>query len=72
MSNAKIKVLEKGLDYAPIQKKIKEPELRRNFENFCRQMKIKWFFSNEPTPSFNESPTVKTKLSLNLHRGNLP
>ena len=36
LSDAEIKVLEKGLDYAPIQNKINEPELRRNSENVCR------------------------------------
>ena len=63
LSDAEIKVLEKGLDYAPIQNKINEPELRRDFENFCRQMRLKWFFRNEPTPSFSETPAFKTKLS---------
>ena len=38
LSDAEIKVPEKGLDYAPIQNKINEPELWRNFENFSRQM----------------------------------
>ena len=31
LSNAEIKALEKGLDYAPIQNKINEPELRREY-----------------------------------------
>ena len=39
LSDAKIKVLEKGLHYAPIKNKINEPELR-DFENFCRQMNL--------------------------------
>ena len=38
----KIKVLEKGSDYASVQNKTNEPELRRDFENFCRQIKLKW------------------------------
>ena len=33
LSESKIKVLEKGLDFAPIQKKINEPELRRDFQD---------------------------------------
>ena len=35
LTDIEIKVLEKGLDYAPIQNKINEPELRRDFEEFC-------------------------------------
>ena len=35
LTDIEIKVLEKGLDYAPIQDKINEPELRRDFEEFC-------------------------------------
>ena len=30
-----IKVLKKGLDFAPIQRKINEPELRSDFWEFC-------------------------------------
>ena len=69
LSDAEIKVLEKGLDYVPIQNKINEPELRRDFENFCRQMRLKWFFRNEPTPSFSETPACKTKSSWNPPKG---
>ena len=36
LSDAEIKVLEKGLDYAPIQNKINEPELRSDFNEFGR------------------------------------
>ena len=44
----KIKILEKGLDYALIQTKINEPELRRDFEDFARRVRLKWYFRNEP------------------------
>ena len=40
--------MERGLDYAPIKNKINEPELKKDFENFCRQMRFKWFFRNDP------------------------
>ena len=33
-----IKILEKGLDFAPIQKTLNEPELRKDFEEFSRRM----------------------------------
>ena len=41
LSDAEIKVLEKGLDYAPIQNKINEPEQRNDFNKFCRRMPLK-------------------------------
>ena len=48
LSVNEIKVLEKGLDFESIQRKINEPELRKNFEEFCRRMKIKLNFRNDP------------------------
>ena len=36
LSDMEIKILEKGLDYVPIQSKINRPELRRDFEDFAR------------------------------------
>ena len=44
-----IKILKKGLDYVPIQNKINELELRRDFEDFARVIRLKWYFRNEPT-----------------------
>ena len=35
-----IKILKKGLVYAPIQNKIDEPELKRDFEGFVRQTRL--------------------------------
>ena len=34
--------------------------MRRDFENFCRQMRLKWFFLCEPTSSFSETPSLRT------------
>ena len=48
LSEDEIKVLEKGLDFGPIQNKVNEPELRKDVEEFCRRMRIKWHFRNEP------------------------
>lgn len=39
-----IKVLEKGLDFPHIQRKVNEPGLRQDFEEFCRRMRTKWHF----------------------------
>ena len=65
LSEAEISVLEKGLDFAPVQNKINEPELRRDFEQFCRHMRIKQHFRNEPTQDFSNTPAFTPKSSLN-------
>ena len=54
LTETEIKLLEKGLDYAPNQKKISDPELRKDFSEFCRRIRNKWYFWNEPTPQFSE------------------
>ena len=53
LTDAEIKLLEKGLDFAPIQWKINEPELKQNFNDFCRRMRLKWYFRDE-TQEFSE------------------
>ena len=58
LSDSEIKVLEKCLDFAPIQGKIDEPELSKDFNELCRRMKIKWIFQNEPSQDFSETPTL--------------
>ena len=62
LSDMEIKILEKGLDYAPIQNKINEPELRR----------LNWYFRNEPTPSFSERPSFTPKSSWKPPKGMTP
>ena len=63
LSEDEIKVLEKGLDFAPIQNKVNEPELRKDFDEFCRQMRIKWHFRNEPSEKFSTIPAFQSKSS---------
>ena len=69
LSDAEIKVLEKGLDYAPVQNKINEPELRNDFNEFCRRMRLKWHFRNEITPNFSEVPAFRPKSLWNPPKG---
>lgn len=47
LTEAEIRVLEKGLDCAPIQNKINELELRSDFEELRRGIRLKWYFRNE-------------------------
>ena len=53
LTETEIEILEKGLDFAPIQRKINEPELRSDFEEFCRRVRVKWHFGNEPSPDIS-------------------
>ena len=65
-----IKILVKGLDYVPIQNKINKPELRRDFEDFTRRMRLKLYFRNESTSSFSERPSFTPKSSWKPPEGN--
>ena len=56
LSDIETKIFEK--DQAPIQNKIIKPELRRDFEDFARQMRLNQYFRNEPTSSFSERPSI--------------
>ena len=60
LSDAEIRVLEKGLDYAPIQTKMNEPELIHDFNDFCRRMRLKWHFPDELN-TFSEIPAFRPK-----------
>ena len=65
LTNTEINVLEKGLDFAPIQNKINQPELRKDFEEFCRRMRAKWYFRNEILENFSEKPSFTPKSNGN-------
>ena len=63
LTEIEIKVLEKGLDFAPVQRTLNEPELRKDFEEFCRRMRCKWHFRNEVSELFSEIPAFRPKSS---------
>ena len=44
LTDTEIKVLERGLDFLPIQRKINESELRPDFNEFCRRMRLNGIF----------------------------
>ena len=64
LTDAEIKVLEKGLDFAPIQWKINGSELKQDFNDFCRRMYLKWYFWDE-TQEFSRTPGFSTKSTWN-------
>ena len=59
MTNIEIKIFDTGLDFAPIQNKINEPELRKYFKEFCRRM---GYFRYDISHNFNEKP-ARTAMS---------
>ena len=61
LTETEIKVLEKGLDFPPIQNKINEPELRTDFNEFCRRMRTKSYFKNKPTKEVSNIPAFSPK-----------
>ena len=69
LTEIEIKVLEKELDFAPIQNKLNEHELRSDFEEFSRRMRTKWHFRNEPSPFFSQSPAFRPKFTWKLLLG---
>ena len=69
MTDTEIRILEKELNFAPIQNQVNEPELRRDFEEFCRRMRTKWHFRNEATLEFSETPVSTPKSTWKLPMG---
>ena len=63
LTETEIKVLEKGLNFAPIQNNIKKPELRTDFNEFCRCIRGKWYFKDEPTKQFSNIPAFSSKFT---------
>ena len=57
LTETEIQVLGKGLDFAPIQKTLNEPELRKDFEEFARRM----HFCNEVSENFSGTPACRLK-----------
>ena len=70
LSNTEIKILEKGLDCAPIHNRVNEPELRQDFGKFSRKMRLKWYFRNEATEDFSETSSFRFKSSWKPPQGN--
>ena len=69
LTEIEIKILVKGLDYAFIQNKINETELKQDFEEFCRKMRLRWHFRNETTPEFSTTPALNPKSTWKLPNG---
>ena len=69
LTETEIRVLEKGLGFAPTPTKIKVTDLRADFNEFARKTTCKWFFQNEPTENFSDAPAVRFKSNWNPPKG---
>ena len=69
MTYTEVNILEKGLDFTPIQNKINQLELRKDFEEFCRRTRTKWYFSNDVSENFSEKPAFIPKSKWKPPRG---
>ena len=61
LSEIEIQVLGKGLDFVPIQMSKKEPEQRKDFEDFSRRMRIRGNFWDQSSKIFSDKPTFCPK-----------
>ena len=61
LTETEIKVLERDLGFAPTPDLINEADLRREFEDFSRKMRCRWYFKNEPSGNFNNVPAFRPK-----------
>ena len=68
LTDTEIKILEKRLDFAPIQRKINEPELKQDFKDFCRSTRLECYFWNQ-RQQFSDTRAFSTKSSRNPLRG---
>ena len=68
MSQTEINVLEKGLGFSPTPSFINEADLQRDFNEFSREMRCKWYFRNE-TQGSGEIPTFQSKSTWNPPKG---
>ena len=69
LSETEIKVLDKGLGSSPTPLFINEAGLQRDFDDFARKMRCKWFFTNESQYIPSEVSTCELKSTWNPPKG---
>ena len=69
LTETEIRILGKGLGFAPTPTRINESYLKRDFNDFSRKMRRKWHFRNEPTEKFSEKPAFNIKSNWNPPNG---
>ena len=63
LTETEIRVLEKGLGFATTPTRINKSDLKRDFNEFSRKMRCKWYFRNEPTENFSENQPLMLNLT---------
>ena len=53
------------LGFAPTTTRINESDLKRDFNEYSRKMRCKWYFRNEPTENLSEKPAFNVKSNWN-------
>ena len=61
LSETEIKIPEKRLGFSPTPSFINEADLVRDFDDFARKMRYKWYFRNESQYIPSEICTCKLK-----------
>ena len=61
LTKTEIGVLEKDLGFVLTPNLINEENLRRDFDDFSRKVRRKWYFRNELSDNFSEAPAFKLK-----------
>ena len=69
LSETETEVLEKGLGFSPTPSFINEADLQRDFDDFARKMRCKWYFRNESQYIPSQVSTCKLKSKWNPPKG---
>ena len=51
------------MNFSLVQRSLNESELRKDFEELARRMRIKWNFRNEPSEDLSDKPAFRPKSS---------
>ena len=62
-----IKVLERGLGFVSLPNLINEADLWRDFKDFSRNMRCRWYLRNEPSADFSNVPAFRPKSHCKPH-----
>ena len=61
--------MEKGLGFVPTPNMINKADLRRDFNEFSRKIRCKWYFRDELSEEFSEIPAFRPKSTGKLPAG---
>ena len=58
-SEAEIKLLSRGLGFVPTPEKIDRWQVKQDLEKFVRNLRLKIYYLDQPTPYFSETPAFR-------------